>query len=201
MRTSCSEPGWGKPPGWASGRDRHGRGRTAAGWRHPCRPARRLGIGYGCGCSRRGRTKPGHKRRRNRKRLTRYIPQGLRRRLHRYRLGLHLSSATRDTLATGQSPGKGDRRARSVGGRNPGPRRGELRRLARRTRGAWLGPCNERATPPGAANHLGPPGWARFGADASLHRLPGRPARAARCASPGPQIWPNAGLDFCRPRS
>ena len=71
---------------------------------------------------------------------------------------------------------------RSVGGRKPGPRRGESPCLARRTRGAWLAPCNERATPPGTANRLGPTGWARFEAHASLHRWPGRTARAARCA-------------------
>ena len=44
--------------------------------------------------------------------------------------------------------------------------------LARRPRGAWLAPCNERATPPDAANRVGPSGWARLGAQRGPGFLP-----------------------------
>ncbi len=64
------------------------------------------------------------------------------------------------------------------------------------------GPRNERATPPGAANRVGPSGGARLEAHAALRHLPGpATARAARRALPGPQCVPRADLNFGRPRS
>jgi hypothetical protein len=91
--------------------------------------------------------------------------------------------------------------ARSVGGRNSAPRRGGQSHWRRRVAQRGLDARASGATPASGFGRPGPLGWADFGALAALPRWPGRTARAARGAWPGPRSRPNAGLDFCRPRS
>ena len=63
--------------------------------------------------------------------------------------------------------------SRSLSGFGLGPRRDESRCQARRQRGGVAGPHNELATTHGAANRLGPSGWACKEAHAALQMLAG----------------------------